>query len=98
MIHFTAEQQQDYKNKYYHALIIAKDWYKHIYDNFTSVADLIRNRPDDWLQVMHSLNEKEKLLSAMFPELNNSEEWWNDFYNQFYEQNKDNPEYSFVSK
>lgn len=89
------EDTIDYRSRYEHALILAKDWYKHYFDGYTSIADVMKRHPQSYMSLLYQFSSIETFLPRMFPELNNDEDWWKEFYDRFYERNKDNPEYSF---
>lgn len=69
----------DYKEKYESALQLAKSWYDHYFDNYKSVADLMEKHPQSYMSILWHINNVETFLPNMFTELNNDDEWWNNY-------------------
>ena len=69
----------DYKSKYESALQLAKSWYDHYFDGYKSVADLMEKHPQSYNTILHLFANIENHLLNMFTELNNDDEWWNNY-------------------
>lgn len=77
--HISTSTDTDYKEKYESALHLAKSWYDHYFDDYKSVADLMEKHPQSYMSILWHINNVEKFLPNMFSELNNDDEWWNNY-------------------
>ena len=76
----------DYEFKYELALKLAKSWYDHHLDGYNSTSDIIEKHPQSYNTILHLFADIETFLPNMFTELNNDDEWWDNYIKQLNNQ------------